>query len=158
MREIERRYLVARRPDLSSAVASRVRQGYLTVLDDSTELRLRQKGELFFLTQKGGAGRVREERETELTEAQFATFWPGTEGRRIEKTRWTGQLTDGLAFELDIFEGPLTPLEIVEVEFADEARAEAFLPPDWFGTEVTEVAGYGNKFLAVHGAPRETGR
>ncbi len=160
MKEIERKYLVAYRPDLSGAQGLPVRQGYLTVLSDSTELRLRQKGERYFLTQKGGAGRVREEREAEITESQFETFWAGTLGRRLEKTRWTGALpgADGggavaLRFELDIFAGALAPLEMVEVEFTDEAAAERFVAPDWFGREVTEDKRYGNKFLAVHGLP-----
>ena len=165
MKEIERKYLLARRPDLSAAQAEAVRQGYLTVLSDSTELRLRQKGTRYFLTQKGGEGRVREEREAEITQAQFETFWPATAGRRVEKTRWTGQLPPGcdgdpearLAFELDVFEAGLAPLEMVEVEFADEEAAERFEPPDWFGREVTEDKRFGNRALAVYGLPAGTG-
>lgn len=153
MKEIERKYLVAEPPDLTAATATPVKQGYLTALEDSTELRLRQKGERFFLTQKGGAGRVREEREAEVTRTVYETFWPGTEGRRLEKTRWTGVLADGWGYELDIFEGTLAPLQMVEVEFPDEAAAEAFVPPEWFGREVTEDKLFGNKSLAVHGLP-----
>ncbi|MCG7627900.1 CYTH domain-containing protein [Epibacterium sp. MM17-32] len=155
MKEIERKFLVADQPDLTAAQATPVRQGYLTALEDSTELRLRQKGERFFLTQKGGSGRVREEREAEISPAVFETFWPGTMGRRVEKTRWTGALPDGQGYELDIFEGALAPLQMVEVEFSDEAAAEAFVPPSWFGHEVTEDKRFGNKSLAVHGLPSD---
>lgn len=151
--EIERKFLVAALPDLSEAEALAVRQGYLTALSDSTELRLRQKGERYYLTQKGGAGMVREEREVEISAAQFEVFWPGTEGRRVEKTRWTGRLPTGSVFELDAFEGALAGLRMVEVEFSDEATALEFAAPAWFGREVTDDKRYGNKAMAVHGLP-----
>lgn len=153
--EIERKFLVQHLPDLREAEALRVRQGYLTALTDSTELRLRQMGDRYYLTQKGGAGRVRQEREVEITKMQFAPFWPATEGRRVEKTRWRGRLAEGHGFELDLFEGNLKGLRLVEVEFPNEAAAEAFDPPAWFGPEVTEDKRYGNKWMAVHGLPEQ---
>lgn len=153
--EIERKFLVRDLPDLTGTEALRVRQGYLTALTDSTELRLRQMGNRYYLTQKGGAGRVRQEREVEITKMQFAPFWPATEGRRVEKTRWQGRLAEGHGFELDLFEGNLKGLRLVEVEFPNEAAAEAFDPPTWFGGEVTEDKRYGNKWMAVHGLPEQ---
>ncbi|WP_050603570.1 CYTH domain-containing protein [Ruegeria sp. 6PALISEP08] len=152
-KEIERKFLVAAVPDLSKTQIAVVRQGYLTALDDSTELRLRQKNDAFFLTLKGGGGLVRVEREAQITAEQFETFWPETEGRRVEKERYTGQLPDGLMFELDIFSGDLAPLRLVEVEFDSEQDAEAFVPPKWFGTDVTEDKRYKNKTMATKGIP-----
>ncbi|NOD91264.1 CYTH domain-containing protein [Ruegeria sp. HKCCD4884] len=152
-KEIERKFLVATLPDLSSAQKAVVRQGYLTAPDDSTELRLRQKNEAFFLTLKGGGGLVRVEREAQITEEQFETFWPETEGRRVEKERYTGRLPDGLMFELDIFSGDLASLRLVEVEFDSEEDAAAFVPPDWFGADVTEDKRYKNKTMATEGIP-----
>ena len=154
--EIERKFLVAALPDLATAEPVAVRQGYLTRPEDSVEMRLRQKGEKLLLTLKSGEiGLVREELETAIDPEQFDTFWPATEGRRIEKTRWTGHIPDGSVFELDIFEGAHAPLRLVEVEFASRAAAEAFAPPDWFGAEVTGIRAYSNKVMAFEGAPRE---
>ncbi|WP_170381387.1 CYTH domain-containing protein [Ruegeria atlantica] len=151
--EIERKFLVEKLPDLSSAERAVVRQGYLTAPDDSTELRLRQKNDKFFLTLKGSGALVRVEREAEISAEQFETFWPETDGRRVEKERYTGQLPDGRVFELDVFLGELAPLQLVEVEFQTEGEAIGYIPPDWFGTDVTSDKRYKNKTMAINGVP-----
>ncbi|WP_170421454.1 CYTH domain-containing protein [Ruegeria arenilitoris] len=151
--EIERKFLVTDLPDLSSAKRAVVRQGYLTAPDDSTELRLRQKNETYYLTLKGAGALVRVEREAEISAEQFETFWPETEGRRVEKERFTGALPDGRVFELDIFSGDLAPLRLVEVEFTSEAEAQAYTPPAWFGQDVTADKRYKNKVMAINGVP-----
>lgn len=151
--EIERKFLVTDLPDLSAMQKAVVRQGYLTAPDDSTELRLRQKDDKHFLTLKGGGTMVRVEREAEITADQFNTFWPETEGRRVEKERYTGQLPDGRVFELDIFLGDLAPLQLVEVEFTSETEAREYTPPAWFGMDVTADNRYKNKTMAINGVP-----
>ena len=151
--EIERKFLVAAEPELGSATPVAVRQGYVTRPGDSVSVRLRQKGEKFLLTVKSGQGLVREERESQIEPGLFETFWPATEGRRVEKTRWTGALPGGEIFEYDVFEGAHAPLRLVEVEFESREVAEAFSPPDWFGTEVTEERGYSNEVMALEGLP-----
>jgi CYTH domain-containing protein len=45
------------------------------------------------------------------------------------------------------------PLDIVSVEFASQADADAFLPPVWFGMEVTGDDSYTNRMIAVVGRP-----
>lgn len=154
--EIERKFLVKHMPDLSAAQASQIRQGYLTRPEDSVEIRLRQRDRQHVLTLKSGEGTVRTEKEVALQPAQFDPLWPQTEGRRVEKQRWSGDLGDGLRFELDLFAGALAPLRLVEVEFPSEARAAGFVPPDWFGAEVTDDKRYKNKALALHGRPPES--
>lgn len=151
--EIERKFLVSRLPSLDDAQRTRIRQGYLTQPSDSVEIRLRQKNDLYFLTLKSDGGAVRVEREAEISRDQFETLWPETEGRRVEKDRWTGRLSDAQVFELDLFAGDLEPLQLVEVEFASVADADAFVAPDWFGTDVTEDKRYKNKALALNGKP-----
>lgn len=150
--EIERKFLVATLPDLAGARKSSLRQGYLTVPEDSVEVRLRQTDETFILCVKSGEGIVRGEREVEISEAQFAMLWPQTEGRRVEKTRWAGKLEGGLTYELDIFGGDLAPLVMVEVEFQSEAEAHQFEAPEWFGRDVSTDKRFGNKSLALTGA------
>lgn len=151
--EIERKFLVVTLPDLSDAKPTYVRQGYLTLPEDSVEIRVRQKGERYFMTLKGGEGLVRTEREAEVSVEQFDTFWPETEGRRVEKTRHTGTLPDGMEFELDVFSGALDGLCMVEVEFNSEDAANAFAAPGWFGDDVTSDKRYKNKALALNGLP-----
>lgn len=151
--EIERKFLVADLPDLGRAERAMVRQGYLTAPDDSTELRLRQKNDRYYLTLKGGGTIVRVERESEISAEQFEIFWPETEGRRLEKERFTGTLPDGYVFELDVFQGDLAPLCLVEVEFQSEAEARTYTPPEWFGLDVTGDKRYKNKMMAIDGPP-----
>ena len=147
--EIERKFLLKTLPDLSKAQKAYIHQGYLTQSNDSVEIRLRQKDEQYFITVKSGAGLVRGEREISVDQKQFETLWPDTQGKRIEKHRWTGLLDTLQTFELDIFLGELEPLVVVEVEFSSTQQAESFQPADWFGHEVTDDKRYKNKALAM---------
>lgn len=49
----------------------------------------------------------------------------------------------------------LTPgdLDIVSVVFDDAAAAEAFVPPIWFGSDVSTKAGYERHSVAIDGVP-----
>ncbi|MCW3099977.1 MAG: hypothetical protein JWL77_5595 [Chthonomonadaceae bacterium] len=153
-REIERKFLVRTLPDLAKVKHERVVQGYLAVDADGTEVRLRRKGENYFMTVKTGEGVSRGEIERELTESQFDAFWPATEGKRLEKVRYELPYQDHL-IELDLYRGVLEGLQIAEVEFDTESQSAAFTPPDWFGREVTTETAYKNHHLALHGRPHD---
>ncbi len=155
--EIERKFLVKTMPDLSNAQKTYIYQGYLTHSSDSVEVRLRQKDEQYFITVKSGSGMVRGERETSIEQKQFETLWPDTQGKRIEKHRWTGQLNTLETFELDVFMGELESLVLVEVEFSSTKQADNFQPVDWFGREVTADKRYKNKALAMNPQAIEAG-
>lgn len=150
MKEIERKFLV-KGPMPDGLPSEPIRQGYVTAISDSTEVRLRRKGDTCFLTVKSDGGLVRDEIEITIGAAAFETLWPLTEGRRVEKTRRRGKLPGGLEFELDVFEGHLAPLMLVEVEFPSEEAARLFVPPDWFGEDVTGDRRYRNRTLALSG-------
>lgn len=151
-RETERKYLVHTLPDLTQAKHAQIVQGYLAVDADGTEVRLRRKGESYFLTVKTGEGVSRGQIEREITESQFNAFWPATEGKRLEKERYELPYQDHL-IELDLYRGALEGLQVAEVEFDTESRSAAFTPPDWFGREVTMETAYKNHYLALHGRP-----
>ena len=57
-------------------------------------------------------------------------------------------LGSGETAELDIFEGDLAPLCLVEVEFKSVDDANLFIAPDWFGTDVTQSGKYHNSYLS----------
>lgn len=156
--EIERKFLVAVCPEFTGMISEAVRQGYVTGPDDSVEVRLRQKGYGYFLTVKSVGTVQRAEHETAITAENFETLWPATAGSRIEKTRYTGTLLDGLIFELDIFHGALAPLMLVEVEFATLDAANAFTAPAWFGADVTTDKRFKNRALAHASSDQLTGR
>ncbi len=153
MKEIERKFLLSQMPDIPLQSTVPVRQGYITESEDSVEVRLRQKGDRFFMTVKKGQGLVREEGEIGIAPEDFNRLWPMTRGRRVEKTRSRSDLGNGLIAEIDVFSGDLEGLMLCEVEFKDKDQAEQFSPPKWFGTDVTRDSRYKNKSLAQNGIP-----
>jgi len=147
-KEIERKFWLPERPVfLQQATPQSIQQGYLAVQADGREVRLRKKDEQYTLTVKSGTGLQRDEYEVILKEAQFQTLWPATEGVRLRKKRYRHALPSGLTLEIDEYEEPLTGLLIGEIEFTDEASAQAFEPPTWLGLEVTQYSLFKNKNL-----------
>ena len=135
--EIERQFLVKMLPTLPSEYES-LRQGYVALLP---EIRIRQLDETrFTLTVKRGAGLVREEWETEISRTEFDSLamrlYPDT--MMIEKRRYRLPLAEGYTAELHVHDGHLAGFSYVEVEFPTEQEAKSFVPPSWFGHEVTE--------------------
>ncbi|ERP31192.1 adenylate cyclase [Chitinivibrio alkaliphilus] len=144
--EIERQFLVKKLPDnLSQYPYTDIKQGYLSIEDDR-EVRLRQAGTVFTLTVKQGQGEVREEEEILLKEKDFTLLWRLTEGRRVVKRRYHLPYTH-LQLELDIYYEELNGFYSVEVEFENRASSAAFVPPAWFGREVTHDERYKNKHI-----------
>ncbi len=151
--EIERKFLLRELPPperLGDGVA--LRQGYLAI-DGSVALRIRITPDRCVLTVKAGAGIQRTEVEREVTVEEADALWAHTGGRHIDKVRHRVPLADGLIAELDRYHGHLEGLATVEVEFPDLDTAAAFVPPDWFGRDVSEEPGWSNAELALHGRP-----
>lgn len=155
MPEIERKLLVEEPPPLDDGTwsASRLEQGYLAITD-AVEVRVRRAdGARARLTVKSAPGLSRVEEELELDGEAFARLWPLTEGRRVVKTRWTRRDDAGALLELDVYEGALSGLATLEVEFASEDAAHAWTPPAWASRDVTGEKAYANQTLALRGAP-----
>lgn len=151
--EIERKFLVERLPPGVTIAACRaIRQGYVAIAADGSELRVREVDGDAFVTVKSGGHGTRREVETPIETALFDALWPLTAGRRVEKQR---QLIphDGVTIELDVYGGSLEGLLVAEVEFESSQDAERFSAPAWFGREVTDVGAFKNQSLAVHGLP-----
>jgi CYTH domain-containing protein len=157
MAEIERKWLVPDPPaDLDGFPAKQIDQGYLAIDADGTEVRVRRADGDAVMTIKQGAGQTRAEEEFAIPPDRFERLWPLTEARRVEKLRHLLPGPGDLTFEVDRFAGDLEGLVVVEVEFPDEAAAEAFAAPAWFGREVTDDTRYKNQALArSHGRPEE---
>jgi adenylate cyclase len=150
--EIERRYIVESIPSsLAGDVGASIRQGYLAQ-DGDVELRVRITGGGAVLTVKAGAGRSRMEVELRVDIGDAEELWVHTAGRRIDKTRHRLPYA-GRVIELDVFRGVLAGLLIAEVEFPDDAAADAFEPPSWFGIEVTGRPEWSNSSLSRNGRP-----
>ncbi len=149
MTEVERKFRVARVPD-GTPEGVPMRQAYVAI-DGEVEVRIRDAGGTYTLTVKGGSGLERAEVEIAIDAAQFEELWPLAGDRHVEKRRARIELGEVVA-ELDRYEGRLAGLAVVEVEFADRSAADGFVPPSWFGAELTGLKGWSNAALAVEGA------
>ncbi len=150
-KEIEKKFLLHSLPN-GTTKGTKIRQGYLSVGDP--EVRVRAKGEKFFLTRKGGEGFVREEEEYEITKETFEILWSLTEAARIEKTRYEIVGEDGLTWEIDEFQTESTKgLFTAEVELPNETVVPEIPPAlaEVIETDVTADGRYKNKNLAVNG-------
>ncbi len=144
--EIERKYLVKTLPDdLETYPYKEIEQGYLST---NPVVRIRRSNEKYILTYKGSGMMVREEYNLPLTKESFEHMKPKADGIFIEKRRYLIPYNEKLTVELDIFRGELEPLILAEVEFDTEEEANSFIPPEWFGEDVTFSTEYHNSTLS----------
>ena len=147
-REIERKFLVKRLPPaLKRSRPYVIAQGYLSAENGGRHVRLRKKGKIASLTFKVGRGSAREEREIRLSPKQFSALWSATRGRRLRKVRYEIPWRKH-KIEIDIYRGKNKGLVVAEVEFPNQTACRKFMPPDWFGREVTGERRYSNVVLA----------
>ena len=146
--EIERKWLVRELPKLTNLKHERIVQGYLAISSEGAEVRVRRRGDQCVETVKSQGGLTRDEIEIEISHGQFLALWPATEGRRLEKIRYTMN-ENGCQLELDVYQGSLAGLVIAEVEFESAEASQRFSPPSWFDKEVTENKHYRNSHLAL---------
>ena len=153
--EIEKKFLIKSLPSgLGQYKKKDIEQGYLCL---APVVRIRKSNSQYILTYKslpdgrdnGTSGvRVNNEIEARLTKEGYEHLCKKTDGNIIKKTRYLIPLPDGHTGELDIFEGNLKGLYFIEVEFKDEEDAARFVPPDWFGENVSNDERYANSFLS----------
>lgn len=146
--EIERKYLVRQIPEnLSQYHCQKIAQGYLCT---EPVVRIRRSNDDYYLTYKGKGLLAREEYNLPLTQESYEHLSSKIDGILIEKKRYLIPLNDGLVAELDIFEGKLSDLVLVEVEFESIEEANSFIAPEWFGEDVTHSGNYQNSYLSQH--------
>lgn len=149
--EIERKYLVRTMPaDLDQHPHVEVEQAYLCT---APTVRVRRMGEEYILTVKqhlrvdSTAIHNREE-EFLLPVESYRHLLSKCDGTIVSKTRYRIPLPGGLTAELDLFHGRHEGLRLVEVEFPGTQAANAFIPPDWFGDDVSSDPRYRNAYLS----------
>lgn len=152
--EIERKYMICELPNhLNEYRSLKLEQGYLC---NDPIIRIRKSNEDYYMTYKSKYGLkqnpqaaiINHEVELMLTKDAYELLRTKTEGYMVYKTRYLIPIQDGLKAELDVFEGQLTGLIIVEVEFPDEETADSFIPPAWFGKELSMDHRFSNYHLS----------
>lgn len=153
--ERERKFLVKRLPDLSGVKKEEIIQKYLS---SDPELRVRKIGERYILTKKGPGTHTRREEEMEISSTLFLFLEGDRPPMRIRKTRYYLPLSRELVAELDVYKEEFQGFYSVEVEFDGKEEMEAFIPPEWFGLEVTERRDMTNYQMVKNGIPGDIQR
>lgn len=146
--EIERKYLIDQLPSNYTAYPHHdIQQGYLST---SPVVRVRKEDETYYLTYKSKGLLSREEYNLPLTKDAYEHLIQKADGHILTKKRYLIPMegSDHLTIELDIFEGRFKSLQLAEVEFPDKEEAENFVPPSWFGEDVTFSGEYQNSRLS----------
>ncbi len=171
--EIERKYLIDTPPvDYRSWPFHQIEQAYLCT---SPTVRVRREDDTCYMTYKSSGLLAREEYNLPLTKEAYDHLLAKADGRVLTKKRYLlplqkaygaardansgivadaakpGAATDAadLTVEMDVFEGVYKGLILAEVEFPDEETALSFVPPEWFGRDVTFTGEYSNSRLAM---------
>ncbi len=144
--EIERKFLIPELPaDLDSYPSRRIEQAYLCT---EPVVRIRRQDDKYILTYKSAGMMAREEYNLPLTKEAYEHLKEKADGIVLSKRRYLLPLPDRLTIELDVFDAPYETLRIAEVEFESVAQAEAFVPPAWFGADVTYSGKFHNSYLS----------
>lgn len=146
--EIERKFLIKKEQlpkDLESYPSKKIEQGYLCT---EPVVRIRRQNDEYYLTYKSKGLMAREEYNLPLTQEAYEHLKPKADGIVISKTRYLIPEKDGLTIELDVFHDDYEGLLLAEVEFSSEAQANEYIPPAWFGKDVTLSSAYHNSTLS----------
>lgn len=146
--EIERKYLVTCPPEDYESFPSRlIEQAYLCT---EPVVRIRKEDDSCYLTYKSKGLLAREEYNLPLTLEAYGHLLAKADGIVLTKRRFLIPIENTeLIIELDVFYGKYQGLMLAEVEFKTMEQAESFVPPKWFGKDVTFSGEYQNSRLAL---------
>lgn len=132
-----------------------------TYINYSPEIRVRQitgrRGMWHTFTLKtpqDQIGLARNEVNFNISKEEYLTLLEKKFGNTIHKTRYQF-VEDNIKIFVDVYSGKLEGLVVAEVEFDSVEEANAFVPPSWFGRDITSDQRYKNANLAKYGIPQE---
>ena len=144
--EIERKYLINKLPDnINEYPFHIIEQAYLCT---NPVVRVRRQDEEYILTYKGDGLLAREEYNLPLNKEAYEHLLTKADGNVISKKRYLIPLNNHLTIELDEFYKPMNDLLLAEVEFPSLEEANTFVPPEWFGEDVTFDTAYHNSTMS----------
>lgn len=148
MLEIERRFRINDLPvDLDILKMYMIEQQYLVTGVEKVRIRKTTdtQNSVYEITVKNGSGMVKEEKPVEITAPTYQALAKLSKYKPLEKVRYEVEYY-GNIIEIDRFFHDAN-LIIAEVEFKTEQMANDFVPPDWFGQEITRKSIYNNHSL-----------
>lgn len=141
MEELELTYLAKELPtDLSEAPHAQMLDIYIPSSATHPTLRIRKCGETYEMTKKQPIDKNDASRQLEttvpLTQEEYREL-SALPGKRVEKIRYYYPF-EGVKYEIDVFQGDLTGLVLIDVEFETEEEKRSFTPPSFCGADVTQ--------------------
>ena len=144
--EIERKYLIYELPQsVLEHEAHEISQGYIS---NEPVVRIRRNDDRYILTIKSSGMIERIEVEKDLSPEEYSELSTMVKGNLIEKTRYKVPFLD-YTLEIDVFHGIYEGLIYGEVEFPSLEEAESFIPPEYFGEDVSERPEFFNSALST---------
>ena len=147
MTEIERKFLLDKIPKNIYIIEKKNIEQFYLCLNDGFLTRVRKTDNTFNIGFKLGMGIVRLEKEISITEQDYNDLVKFNPTKKIAKFRHIYKMGD-YKVEIDEFRDNHKGLIIAEIEFENLSDAKNFIPPKWFGKEVTEDGKYTNVYLS----------
>ena len=140
MRELERTYLAKTFPKgLRDCKSEEIIDIYVPKSSEHPKIRIRKRGDSYKITKKEPLDKdpshLKEQTIT-LTESEFKEFMK-LDGKRTHKTRYHYD-HGGRTAEIDVFQGDLKGLVLVDFEFRTPEEKDSFKMPDFCLVEVTQ--------------------
>jgi len=155
--EIENKYLLSYDKacefleTLDTKYSKKIVQYYIKYSKNSIK-RVRKIGKKYIYTSKKGSGRIRQEREKNISKKKFKRLSKRKIGNKIIKTRYFFTI-DKKNYELDIFKKRLKGLAFLEIEFKNKKQMQDFILPQILSKivikDVSEDNNYTNSSLAL---------
>ncbi len=143
--EIERKFLITNLPEnLQEYPHDELCQAYVCT---SPVIRVRQKNDSYILTLKSGGMMARQEVEMPISKETFDHLKSKKDGMIISKTRYKIPEDHGYIIELDVFHDVYEGFYMAEIEFGSVEEANSYIPPSWFGQDVTYDGRFHNSQL-----------
>lgn len=141
--ELELTYLAKELPpDLATKPSKMLVDVYYPSADPHPLLRIRQKGDSYEITKKVMANGTDSshmlEHTISLSPEEFAAL-TAAPGKRVAKRRYDFEY-QGRKAEIDVFDGDLEGLVVVDFEFTDRDNQLSFQMPDFCLADVTQEA------------------
>lgn len=149
--ELELTYLAKTLPEgLADCPSKLIVDVYYPVTARHPVLRVRQNGDAYQITKKTiiegtDSSRMREE-TIHLSAEEFAGLTQNG-GKRVAKRRYLYDY-QGRTAEIDVFQGDLAGLVLVDFEFTDRTDQQAFTMPDFCLADVTQNEAIAGGMLA----------
>lgn len=139
MIELERTYLPKSLPNLEGCKSKEIIDIYLPTPARHPTLRIRKNGSRYEITKKEPVAddpSKQKEETTSITKEEFDELNQSVQGKRVHKIRYYYPYQNRTA-EIDVFQGLLKGLVLVDFEFETEEDKDSFATPEFCMVDIT---------------------